>query len=176
LEMMLGQTTLNRGLLFGARRDRPAIASTLSMTIALTNWRWPDKRRLCVAALSTFCRPAPIRRATPQWSSTTLSPSRPISSDPSPQWTDRNAARRRVVIAGAAGRDFHDFNVVFRNNPGIEVVAFTAAQIPGISGRRYPPPLLARSIQTESLSLPKPSSTSYASRAKSMRWSSLTVT
>ncbi len=48
------------------------------------------------------------------------------------------AERRRVVIAGAAGRDFHDFNVVYRDDPGTRVVAFTAAQIPGIAGRRYP--------------------------------------
>lgn len=48
---------------------------------------------------------------------------------------------RRVVIMGAAGRDFHDFNVVFRNDPDFEVVAFTATQIPGIAGRRYPPQL-----------------------------------
>jgi predicted GTPase len=47
----------------------------------------------------------------------------------------------RVVILGAAGRDFHDFNVVYRDDPGTEVVAFTAAQIPGIAGRRYPPEL-----------------------------------
>ena len=47
----------------------------------------------------------------------------------------------RVVIMGAAGRDFHDFNVVFRGDPGFHVVAFTAAQIPGITGRRYPPEL-----------------------------------
>jgi predicted GTPase len=46
--------------------------------------------------------------------------------------------RRRVVIMGAAGRDFHDFNVVFRNDPTVEVVAFTATQIPGIADRRYP--------------------------------------
>lgn len=46
--------------------------------------------------------------------------------------------RRRVVIVGAAGRDFHDFNVVYRGDPTVEVVAFTGAQIPGISGRRYP--------------------------------------
>jgi predicted GTPase len=46
--------------------------------------------------------------------------------------------RNRVLIMGAAGRDFHNFNVVFRDDPGCEVVAFTAAQIPGISGRRYP--------------------------------------
>ncbi len=44
----------------------------------------------------------------------------------------------KVVIAGAAGRDFHNFNVVFRDDPAFEVVAFTAAQIPGIAGRRYP--------------------------------------
>jgi predicted GTPase len=42
---------------------------------------------------------------------------------------------------GAAGRDFHDFNVFFRGNPGFEVVAFTAAQIPNIEGRTYPPAL-----------------------------------
>ncbi len=50
-------------------------------------------------------------------------------------------ARRRIVIMGAAGRDFHDFNTVFRDDPGAEVVAFTATQIPGIEGRRYPPEL-----------------------------------
>src|SRR6266511_1695623 len=45
---------------------------------------------------------------------------------------------RKVIVMGAGGRDFHDFNVVFRNDPNIEVVAFTAAQIPGIDKRRYP--------------------------------------
>ncbi len=45
---------------------------------------------------------------------------------------------RRVVILGAAGRDFHDFNTVFRNDPAFRVVAFTATQIPGIERRRYP--------------------------------------
>lgn len=45
---------------------------------------------------------------------------------------------KRVVIMGAAGRDFHNFNVAFRQDPSYEVVAFTAAQIPGISDRRYP--------------------------------------
>jgi predicted GTPase len=45
---------------------------------------------------------------------------------------------RRVVILGAAGRDFHDFNTVFRDKPDHRVVAFTATQIPGIEGRRYP--------------------------------------
>jgi predicted GTPase len=48
---------------------------------------------------------------------------------------------RRVMIMGAGGRDFHDFNVVFRDDPGSRVVAFTAAQIPGIDDRRYPPSL-----------------------------------
>jgi predicted GTPase len=43
-----------------------------------------------------------------------------------------------VVIMGAGGRDFHDFNTVFRNDPGTQVVAFTAAQIPGIDERTYP--------------------------------------
>jgi len=47
----------------------------------------------------------------------------------------------RVVILGAAGRDFHDFNVVYRDNPSYEVVAFTATQIPNITDRRYPPEL-----------------------------------
>jgi len=45
---------------------------------------------------------------------------------------------KKVLILGAAGRDFHNFNVVFRNNPEFDVVAFTAAQIPDIDGRRYP--------------------------------------
>ena len=47
----------------------------------------------------------------------------------------------RVIIMGAAGRDFHNFNTYFRNNPAYEVVAFTAAQIPDIEGRLYPPAL-----------------------------------
>jgi predicted GTPase len=49
--------------------------------------------------------------------------------------------QKRVVIMGAAGRDFHDFNVVFRDDPGTRVVAFTATQIPGIDRRTYPPEL-----------------------------------
>jgi predicted GTPase len=48
---------------------------------------------------------------------------------------------KRVVIVGAGGRDFHDFNVVFRPDPTVEVVAFTAAQIPNIDHRTYPPDL-----------------------------------
>ncbi len=46
--------------------------------------------------------------------------------------------RIRTIIMGAAGRDFHNFNVFFRNNKDYEVVAFTATQIPNIEGRRYP--------------------------------------
>ena len=49
--------------------------------------------------------------------------------------------RTRVVIAGAGGRDFHNFNLCYRGDAAAEVVAFTAAQIPGIEGRRYPPSL-----------------------------------
>src|ERR1700752_2556440 len=45
---------------------------------------------------------------------------------------------RKVIILGAAGRDFHNFNVYFRDNPAYDVVAFTATQIPGIETRKYP--------------------------------------
>jgi predicted GTPase len=48
---------------------------------------------------------------------------------------------RRVVIMGAGGRDFHDFNTVYREDSSIRVVAFTATQIPGIADRVYPPTL-----------------------------------
>jgi len=48
---------------------------------------------------------------------------------------------RKLLILGAAGRDFHNFNVVFRDNAGYQVVAFTATQIPDIANRRYPPEL-----------------------------------
>ncbi len=47
----------------------------------------------------------------------------------------------KVIIMGAAGRDFHNFNVYFRNNPRYRVLGFTAAQIPDIDDRRYPPEL-----------------------------------
>ena len=53
-------------------------------------------------------------------------------------------ARERILILGAAGRDFHDFNVAFRNNIEHEVVGFTAAQIPEIACRIYPPKLCGR--------------------------------
>jgi predicted GTPase len=47
----------------------------------------------------------------------------------------------KIIILGAAGRDFHNFNMFFRNNPNYKVIAFTATQIPDISGRIYPPEL-----------------------------------
>lgn len=47
-------------------------------------------------------------------------------------------SKTKVLIIGAAGRDFHNFNVYYRNNENVEVVAFTAAQIPDIAGRKYP--------------------------------------
>ena len=50
-------------------------------------------------------------------------------------------ARKNVLIMGAAGRDFHNFNLYYRNNKDYNVVAFTAAQIPNIEGRLYPPEL-----------------------------------
>jgi len=49
--------------------------------------------------------------------------------------------RLRVIILGAGGRDFHNFNTTFRNQPSYEVVAFTATQIPYIADRTYPPEL-----------------------------------
>ena len=51
------------------------------------------------------------------------------------------APRTRVVILGAAGRDFHNFNCTYRDNENFEIVAFTATQIPDIDDRRYPPEL-----------------------------------
>jgi len=60
--------------------------------------------------------------------------------------------RTRVVIMGAAGRDFHNFNLVYRNDPESEVVAFTAAQIPEIADRRYPP-ALAGSLYPDGISI-----------------------
>ena len=53
-------------------------------------------------------------------------------------------AKKRIVIMGAAGRDFHNFNVYFRDNEEYEVVAFTATQIPDIEGRVYPPELAGK--------------------------------
>jgi len=59
-------------------------------------------------------------------------------------------AKKRVIIIGAAGRDFHNFNVCYRDNPDYEVVAFTAAQIPDIAGRCYPK-ALAGSLYPEGI-------------------------
>lgn len=53
-------------------------------------------------------------------------------------------SRKKVVIMGAAGRDFHNFNTFFRDNADYEVVAFTAAQIPGIDNKTYPPSLAGK--------------------------------
>ncbi len=52
--------------------------------------------------------------------------------------------KKRVLIMGAAGRDFHNFNVVYRDNPDYEVVAFTATQIPGIDDKKYPASLAGK--------------------------------
>jgi len=51
---------------------------------------------------------------------------------------------KKVIIMGAAGRDFHNFNTYFRDNPNFQVVAFTATQIPDIDGRKYPGPLAGK--------------------------------
>lgn len=53
-------------------------------------------------------------------------------------------AKRKVIILGAAGRDFHNFNTIFRDNPVYQVMAFTANQIPNIEGRLYPPELAGK--------------------------------
>ena len=53
----------------------------------------------------------------------------------------RPGSRTRVIILGAGGRDFHNFNVYFRGRPEYQVVAFTATQIPDLEGRLYPPVL-----------------------------------
>src|SRR5512142_3444747 len=52
--------------------------------------------------------------------------------------------RIKTLIMGAAGRDFHNFNVVYRDNDLYDVVAFTATQIPNIEGRRYPASLAGK--------------------------------
>ena len=53
-------------------------------------------------------------------------------------------ARKNVLIMGAAGRDFHNFNTFFRKNRSYNVVAFTATQIPNIDGRTYPKQLAGK--------------------------------
>jgi len=49
--------------------------------------------------------------------------------------------RKKIILLGAGGREFHNFNICFRNNPNYEVVGFTATQIPYIENRIYPPQL-----------------------------------
>ena len=56
--------------------------------------------------------------------------------------------KRNVLIMGAAGRDFHNFNSYFRGNSHFKVVCFTATQIPGISGRKYPASLAGKGYPT----------------------------
>ena len=58
--------------------------------------------------------------------------------------------QRKVIIIGAAGRDFHNFNTVYRDNPAYRVLAFTAAQIPDIANRKYPA-ALAGSLYPEGI-------------------------
>jgi len=60
-------------------------------------------------------------------------------------------AKRNVIILGAAGRDFHNFNTYFRGNPDFNVVAFTAAQIPDIEGRKYPASLAGEDLYPEGI-------------------------
>lgn len=56
-------------------------------------------------------------------------------------YTENSAMKTKLIIMGAAGRDFHNFNIFYRNNNGYEVVCFTASQIPNIDNRIYPPEL-----------------------------------
>ena len=65
---------------------------------------------------------------------------------------------RRVLIMGAAGRDFHNFNVVYRDDPETEVVAFTATRIPYIDDRTYPAELAGSATRTASPSTKRRSS------------------
>ena len=68
--------------------------------------------------------------------------SKPTASDATTEAVVTSSSKRwRIIIVGAAGRDFHNFNMVYRGDSTREVVAFTAAQIPDIAGRRYPPVL-----------------------------------
>ena len=87
-----------------------------------------------------------------------------------------SSSRRRVVIMGAAGRDFHNFLQVFRDDPGVEVVAFTAAQIPGIAGRRFPASLAGAPTQAASRSSTSSSWSSWSASTTSTRWCSPTAT
>jgi len=59
--------------------------------------------------------------------------------------------KKKVIILGAAGRDFHNFNTYFRGNTSFEVVAFTAAQIPDIEGRKYPAELAGEELYPDGI-------------------------
>jgi Predicted GTPase len=63
--------------------------------------------------------------------------------------------KTNVIIIGAAGRDFHNFNTYYRDNDLYNVVGFTAAQIPDIDGRKYPAALAGKLIPKESRFSPK---------------------
>jgi predicted GTPase len=78
------------------------------------------------------------------------------------------SGRRRVLIAGAAGRDFHNFNTVYRDDAAVEVVAFTAAQIPGIAGRCYPA-LLAGPLYPDGIPITNESQLEALCRAHSIQ-------
>ena len=82
----------------------------------------------------------------------------------------------RVVIAGAAGRDFHNFNVVYRGRDDVEVVAFTATQIPNIDGRVYPRELAGDAYPDGIPILPEPSSSRSCATRRSTRSCSRTRT
>jgi predicted GTPase len=75
-------------------------------------------------------------------------------------------ARTRIVILGAAGRDFHNFNVLYRNNDKVEIVAFTAAQIPDIEGRTYPASLAGDLYPSGVPILPEEELKTFLSREK----------
>ena len=64
--------------------------------------------------------------------------------------------KKNVIIIGAAGRDFHNFNTYYRDNANCNVVGFTAAQIPDIAGRKYPAALAGKLYPKGSRSLLKP--------------------
>ncbi|HQQ21723.1 MAG TPA: hypothetical protein PK471_07410, partial [Bacteroidales bacterium] len=65
--------------------------------------------------------------------------------------------KRNVIIIGAAGRDFHNFNTFFRHNPNYNVVAFTAEQIPGIDNRPYPKELAGEDLYPNGIPIYKES-------------------
>ncbi len=82
----------------------------------------------------------------------------------------------RIVIMGAAGRDFHNFNTVFREDPTSRVVAFTATQIPNIDGRRYPKEL-AGPLYPEGIPIhPESDLPRSSASSRPTRWSSRTAT